>query len=202
MAKVYEAIDDRVKKWISAQKVFFVATAPLSGGHINCSPKDGYSIRVLDPKTLVYLDLIGSGIETIAHLRENGRIIVMMCAFEGAPMIMRFHGRGEIIEKDHPEFERFKPMFNAEIGIRSFVVIYLDRISDSCGFGVPVLEFKYHRKQLRTHCERNGEEKLNEYMLSHNHHSIDGLPGVAPKEAIMDATPRISMVTTNSKNGL
>jgi hypothetical protein len=103
MGKSYEIIDERIKKWISAQKVFFVATAPLSTeGHVNCSPKDGYSIRVLDGKTLIILDLIGSGVETIAHLRENGRIIVMMCAFEGAPMIMRFHGRGEIIERTIP----------------------------------------------------------------------------------------------------
>src|ERR1700752_2193475 len=118
MGKVYEVIDERIQEWIVAQKVFFVATAPLSGeGHINCSPKDGYSIRVLDGKTLVYLDLIGSGVETIAHVRENGRIIVMMCAFEKAPLIMRFHGRGEIIEKDHLDFERLSPLFNAEIGI-------------------------------------------------------------------------------------
>jgi Pyridoxamine 5'-phosphate oxidase len=179
MGKVYEAIDDRIKKWIGAQKVFFVSTAPLSGGRINCSPKDGYSIRVLDPKTLVYLDLIGSGVETIAHLKENGRIVIMMCAFEGAPMIMRFHGTGQVIEKDHSDFALYKSMFVSEIGIRSFIVIHLNRISDSCGFGVPVLEFKHHRKQLRTHCERNGEEKLNDYMLSHNLQSIDGLPGVA-----------------------
>src|ERR1700747_1238309 len=132
MGKVYEVIDKRIQEWIVAQKVFFVATAPLSReGHINCSPKDGYSIRVLDEKTLVYLDLIGSGVETIAHVRENGRIIVMMCAFEGAPMIMRFHGRGEIIEKDHSDFERFKTLFVSEVGIRSFILIHLDRISDS-----------------------------------------------------------------------
>ena len=140
MGKVYQEIDERIRKWIGAQPVFFVATAPLDPqGHINCSPKDGYSIRVLDSKTLVYLDLIGSGVETIAHLRENARIIVMMCAFERAPLIMRFHGRGEIIEKDHAEFEGLIPLFDPEIGIRSFIKIHLDRISDSCGFGVPVM---------------------------------------------------------------
>jgi hypothetical protein len=181
MGKIYEVIDERIKKWISDQKVFFVATAPLTGGHINCSPKDGYSIRVLDSKTLVYLDLIGSGVETIAHLLENGRIVIMMCAFERAPMIMRFHGRGEVVEPHHPDFERFKPMFVSEIGIRSFIVIHLDRISDSCGFGVPVMEFKNHRKQLRTYCERNGEEKLNDYKMSHNANSIDGISGVTTR---------------------
>jgi len=146
-------------------KVFFVATGPLSGdGHINCSPKDGYSIRVLDRKTLVYLDLIGSGVETIAHVRENGRIIVMMCAFEGAPKIMRFHGRGEVIEKDNSQFEHLKTLFGSEVGIRSFILIHLDRISDSCGFGVPVLEFKDYRKHLRAYNERIGEEKLADYL--------------------------------------
>ena len=179
VGKVYQEIDERIRKWIDAQPVFFVATAPLDPqGHINCSPKDGYSIRVLDSKTLVYLDLIGSGVETIAHLRENARIIVMMCAFERAPLIMRFHGRGEIIEKDHPDFERLIPLFDPEIGIRSFIKIHLDRISDSCGFGVPVMEFKHHRKQLRTFNERNGEEKLADYKRQHNSQSIDGLPGV------------------------
>ena len=179
MGKVYQEIDERIRKWIDAQPVFFVATAPLDPqGHINCSPKDGYSIRVLDSKTLVYLDLIGSGVETIAHLRENARIIVMMCAFERAPLIMRFHGRGEIIEKDHADFERLIPLFDPEIGIRSFIKIHLDRISDSCGFGVPVMEFKHHRKQLRTFNERNGEEKLADYKIQHNSQSIDGLPGV------------------------
>jgi len=179
MGKVYQEIDERIRKWIDAQPVFFVATAPLDPqGHINCSPKDGYSIRVLDSKTLVYLDLIGSGVETIAHIRENARIIVMMCAFERAPLIMRFHGRGEIIEKDHADFERLIPLFDPEIGIRSFIKIPLDRISDSCGFGVPVMEFKHHRKQLRTFNERNGEEKLADYKTQHNSQSIDGLPGV------------------------
>ena len=179
MGKVYQEIDERIKKWIGGQRVFFVATAPLDpNGRINCSPKDGYSIRVLDNKTLVYLDLIGSGVETIAHIRENSRIIVMMCAFEGAPMIMRFYGRGEIIEKDHSDFERLIPLFNSEVGVRSFIKIHLERISDSCGFGVPVMEFKHHRKQLRTFNERNGEEKLAEYKIQHNSLSIDGLPGV------------------------
>jgi hypothetical protein len=168
-----------IQRWIAEQKVFFVATAPLSeGGHINCSPKDGYSIRVCDEKTLVYLDLIGSGVETIAHLGENGRIVVMMCAFEGPPRIMRFHGRGEIIEKTDPDFDKLATLFNSEIGIRSFIRIHLDRISDSCGFGVPVMEFKHHRQQLRAHNERNGEDKLASYKMAHNVRSIDGLPGV------------------------
>src|SRR5215469_7993155 len=110
MGKVYEVIDERLREWIVAQKVFFVATAPLSGeGHINCSPKDGYSIRVLDGKTLVYLDLIGSGVETIAHLRENSRIIVLRGAFEEAPKIIRFNGGGEVIKRTIPSSNTSKP---------------------------------------------------------------------------------------------
>ena len=182
MGKTYEKIDASIRHWIGEQKVFFVATAPLSeGGHINCSPKDGYSIRVCDEKTLVYLDLIGSGVETIAHLRENGRIVVMMCAFDGPPRIMRFHGRGEIIEKPHPDFDKLATLFNSEIGTRSFVRIHLDRISDSCGFGVPVMEFQHYRQQLRAHNERNGEDKLANYKMAHNVGSIDGLPGVTSR---------------------
>jgi len=182
MGKTYEKIDDVIQRWIRKQEVFFVATAPLSeGGHINCSPKDGYSIRVYDEKTLVYIDLIGSGVETIAHLRENGRIVVMMCAFEGPPRILRFHGRGEIIEKIHPEFDKLATLFDAEIGIRSFIRIHLERISDSCGFGVPVMEFKYHRQHLRAHNDRNGEDKLANYKMAHNARSIDGLPGVTSR---------------------
>jgi hypothetical protein len=181
MGKIYQEIDERIRKWIEAQPVFFVSTAPLDPqGHINCSPKDGYSIRVLDSKTLVYLDLIGSGVETIAHIRENARIIVMMCAFERAPLIMRFHGRGEIIEKDHADFARLIPLFDTEIGIRSFIKIHLDRISDSCGFGVPVMEFKHHRKQLRTFNERNGEEKLADYKIQHNSQSSTDFKGFGP----------------------
>ncbi|HEY0792563.1 MAG TPA: pyridoxamine 5'-phosphate oxidase family protein [Chthoniobacterales bacterium] len=179
MAKKYELIDESIQRWIAKQKVFFVATAPLAeDGHVNCSPKDGGSIRVAGERRLVYLDLIGSGVETIAHLRENGRIVIMMCAFDGPPRIMRFHGRGEVIEKTHPDFKKLVPLFDPEVGIRSFIRIHLDRISDSCGFGVPEMEFKRDRKQLRAHNQRSGEDKLADYKIAHNLKSTDGLPGV------------------------
>ncbi len=182
MGKIYEVIDERIKRWIAAQPVFFVATAPVSAaGHINCSPKDGKSIRVLDGRTLVYVDLIGSGVETLAHLRENGRIIIMMCAFAGAPVIMRFHGIGEALETDHPDFEVLKALFDAKRGVRSFIRIRVDRISDSCGFGVPEMEFKSHRKLLNNFYERKGEAKLTEYKLEYNSKSIDGLEGIRTK---------------------
>jgi hypothetical protein len=179
MGKLYKVIDERIKKWIAAQPVFFVATAPLSAaGNINCSPKDGQSIRVLDGRTLAYLDLIGSGVETIAHLRENGRIIIMMCAFAGAPLIMRFHGIGEVLERDHPDFEALKALFDAKLGIRSFIRVQVHRIADSCGFGVPEMEFKSSRKQLESFYKRKGEAKLASYKVEYNSKSIDGLDGI------------------------
>ncbi len=112
MGKIYESIDEKLRAWLSAQKVFFVATAPLSrDGHMNCSPKDGESFRVLDERTVVYLDLTGSGVETMAHVKENERIVLMFCSFAGAPKIVRLHGRGEIIEPGQTEFETFSRDF-------------------------------------------------------------------------------------------
>ena len=179
MGKIYDRIDDKLARWLGAQKVFFVATAPLSGdGHINCSPKDGASFRVLDEQTVVYLDLTGSGVETIAHLKENGRIILMFCAMEGPPKIVRLHGRGETIESEHSDFESLRETFPATLGVRTFIRIRLTRISDSCGFGVPLYEFRAERSQLKEWAERKGEASLAAYRQEKNSHSIDGLPGV------------------------
>ena len=112
MGKIYDAIDEKLSAWLSAQKIFFVATAPLSQqGHVNCSPKDGGSFQVLDERTVVYLDLTGSGVETIAHVKENGRIVLLFCAFTGAPNIVRLHGRGEIIEPHHSDFTTLRVRF-------------------------------------------------------------------------------------------
>jgi len=112
MGKVYDAIDEKLSAWLSAQKIFFVATAPLSEqGHVNCSPKDSRSFQILDERTVVYLDLTGSGVETIAHVKENGRIVLMFCAFSGAPNIVRMHGRGEVIESHHRDFLTLKARF-------------------------------------------------------------------------------------------
>src|ERR1700726_3768618 len=114
MGKLYALIDEKLKDWLSAQKVFFVATAPLSReGHVNCSPKDAESFRVIDERTVVCLDLTGSGVETIAHVKENERIVLMFCAFTGSPKIIRLHGHGEIIESNHQEFEQLRSMFRS-----------------------------------------------------------------------------------------
>jgi pyridoxamine 5'-phosphate oxidase-like protein len=183
MGKTYESIDEKLKEWLLAQKVFFVATAPLSQeGHVNCSPKDGESFRTLDERTVVYLDLTGSGVETIAHVKENERIVLMFCAFTGAPKIVRLHGHGEIIEPKHPEFESIRAMFPLTVGVRSFIKVHLTRISDSCGYGVPLYEFRGHRTQLEAWAKHKGEESLVEYQMKYNSQSIDRLEGVALRD--------------------
>jgi Pyridoxamine 5'-phosphate oxidase len=180
MGKIYESIDEKLRAWLSAQKVFFVATAPLAReGHMNCSPKDGASFRVMDERTVVYLDLTGSGVETMAHVKENERIVLMFCAFAGAPKIVRLHGHGEIIEPKQAEFEPIRAMFPPTIGIRSFIKVHLTRISDSCGYGVPLFEFRGHRAQLENWAEQKGEESLIEYRQKYNSRSIDRLDGIA-----------------------
>ena len=184
MGKIYESIDEKLRDWLSAQRVFFVATAPLSReGHVNCSPKDGESFRIIDERTVAYLDLTGSGVETIAHLKENERIVLMFCAFAGAPKIVRLHGRGEVIESKHPEFEKLRAILRSTIGIRSFIKVHLTRISDSCGYGVPLYEFREQRSQLKAWAERKGEEAIKAYQLEVNSNSIDGLIGLRPPDS-------------------
>ncbi|MBV9873377.1 MAG: pyridoxamine 5'-phosphate oxidase family protein [Verrucomicrobia bacterium] len=179
MGKVYPTIDEKLASWLATQKIFFVATAPLSSdGHLNCSPKDGASFRILDEQTVVYLDLTGSGVETIAHLKENGRIVLMFCALDGPPKIVRLHGNGEPIEPGHPDFESMRARFKEVPGLRAFIRIRLTRISDSCGFGVPLYEFRGERSQLSEWAERKGEASLAAYRQTKNSCSIDGLAGV------------------------
>jgi hypothetical protein len=178
MGKIYATIDKKLGSWLSDQKIFFVATAPLSPtGHINCSPKDGASFRILNEDTVAYFDLTGSGVETIAHLKENGRIVLMFCAMEGPPKIVRLHGHGEPIEPKHPDYESLRALFQDLPGLRAFIRIRLTRISDSCGFGVPLYEFRGERSQLKEWVKRKGEPSLAAYRQEKNSHSIDGLPG-------------------------
>jgi Pyridoxamine 5'-phosphate oxidase len=180
MGKVYESIDESLERWIGDQKVFFVATAPLSGdGHINCSPKDGASLRVHDGQTVIYQDFTGSGAETIAHVRENGRIILMLCAFDGSPKIVRLHGLGEVIDAGHPDFGSIAASFPHSAATRCFIRIRLTRISDSCGFGVPFYDFRGFRPQLQAWAEKRGPEWLEDYQRKNNARSIDGLPAMA-----------------------
>jgi hypothetical protein len=179
MGKRYDAIDEKLSAFLSAQKLFFVATAPLAAdGHINLSPKGLDSLRLLGPRSVAWLDLTGSGVETIAHLKENGRIVLLFCAFEGPPKIVRLHGRGEVLEPGAPEFDQLRPLFPPAEAVRSIIRIEVERISDSCGYGVPLYEFQADRPQLAEWARKKGPEGVLRYREEKNARSIDGLPGV------------------------
>jgi len=181
MAKVFPAIDPALQAWIAKQHLFFVATAPLaSDGLVNCSPKGLDCLRVLDAHTVAYLDLTGSGIETIAHLRENGRIVLMFCSFEKAPRIVRFHGVGRVHLTGTPEFDALLGHFIALAGMRSIIVVDVKRIADSCGFGVPRYAFEGERTTLTDLWTQRGETETCEYQRDQNALSLDGLPGLSP----------------------
>jgi len=180
MGKEYTEIDERLQKWISRQKVFFVATAPNSPeGLMNCSPKGLDSLRVLGPHEIAYVDTGGSGIETVAHLKENGRIILMLCAFDGPPKIFRFYGQGTSLEPHEPGFNEVLAKFAAMPTARNIIRIKVERIIDSCGYGVPLYEFKQHRDSLPNYFANQSEEDLLEYRRNRNSKSLDGLPGLS-----------------------
>ena len=178
MGKRYDAIDDRLTTFIESQRLFFVATAPGEGGHVNCSPKGLDSFAILGPTEVAYLDLVGSGAETIAHLRDDGRITFLFCAFEGPPLLVRLQGRGEVVEPDDPRWAELAKHFPAHEGTRCIIRAQLDRISDSCGYGVPNYRYEGERDQLPKWADRKGPEGLRRYQLDHNRESIDGLPAL------------------------
>jgi Pyridoxamine 5'-phosphate oxidase len=179
MGRVLEAITDELAEFIAAQRVFFVATAPTDGGHVNVSPKGLDTFAVLDPNTVAYLDLTGSGVETVAHLRENGRITIMFCAFDGKPNILRLYGRGEVLPIGEPSADALLPRFGEYPGARSVICVQVDRVSTSCGYGVPLLSYEGERDQLLQFAERRGPDGLVEYRDEKNAVSIDGLPGLS-----------------------
>jgi hypothetical protein len=178
MGRVLDAITDELRTFLEAQPVFFVATAPVDGGRVNVSPKGLDSFRVLDPRTVAYLDLTGSGVETIAHLRENGRITLMFCAFDGNPNIVRLYGRGEVLPVGEPEADALLDRFPLIAGARSVIRVALDRVSTSCGYGVPLMHFEGPRSRLIEWAEARGPEGLVRYRSDKNAASIDGLPGL------------------------
>lgn len=178
MGKEFTEIDNSLREWIARQHVFFVATAPLSSdGMINCSPKGTDSFRVMGPKTIAYLDLTGSGVETIAHVKQNGRIVVMMCAFEGPPRIVRFHGAGRVHELGQPGFSGRIGNFTTQPGARAIIEINLNRISDSCGYSVPLYAYEGERDALVNWARGKGESGLCDYRAQKNQVSFEGLPG-------------------------
>jgi hypothetical protein len=179
MGEIYARLDDALRGFIERQHVFFVATAPSgTDGHVNCSPKGLDTLRVLGPTAIAYLDYVGSGAETIAHLRENGRIVLMFCAFEGPPKIVRLHGRGEVVEPADADFAPLIALFQPNGGVRSIIRVAIERIADSCGYGVPRLRFEDERTQLPAWAKRKGEQGLRDYQLTRNADSIDGLPAL------------------------
>lgn len=179
MGKQFEDITDDMKAWLAGQRLFFVATAPIAeDGLLNCSPKGMDSFRVLGPKEVGYLDLTGSGIETVAHLRENGRIVLMFCAFDGPPKIMRFHGTGTYHTAGSAGFREVAHHFPTLPGTRGIVRARLSRISTSCGFAVPRYEFVDERDTLLKWAESKGPEGVAAYHVTRNARSIDGLPGL------------------------
>jgi hypothetical protein len=195
MARTYEQIDDTMREWIARQPMFFVGSAPLAeDGHVNLSPKGpGGSLRVLGPTRVAYLDIVGSGAETIAHLRENGRIVVMFCAFEGPPRIVRLHGRGEVVLPGDP---RYEPLL-AEAAFeettvpearRAIVLVEVARIASSCGYGVPLMAYAGERPHMdaskRKRLRTGGPDAIVRYQQENNRESIDGLPAVPALETI------------------
>jgi hypothetical protein len=178
VGRQFDVIDDRLAAWVRDQHVFFVSTAPSEGGHVNCSPKGLDSLAVVGPTTLAYVDLTGSGVETIAHLRDNGRICIMLCAFQGPPRIVRFQGTGEVLEPSDPAFADLAGRFPSHPGVRAIIRVECERIADSCGHGVPLMTFEADRDVMPRWATRKGPAGIATYQAQRNAVSIDGLPGL------------------------
>ena len=179
MGRTYDNIDQDLRTWIEGQRMFFVATAPVSAsGHVNVSPKGLDTLRVLNSHAIAYLDHVASGVETIAHVRENGRIVVMLCAFEGPPRIVRLHGQGSVFEPQDPRYAELRGMFPPDPPGRAIIHVAVARVSDSCGFGVPIYRYEGQRSQLAVWAQRKGADGLAEYQRERNRFSIDGLPTI------------------------
>jgi hypothetical protein len=179
MGTIYQELDDGLRDFISAQHIYFVASSPLSEtGHVNVSPKGLDSLRILGPREIAYLDLTGSGIETVAHVRENGRLTLMFCAFQGRPRIVRLQGHARIIEPRDAEWDQLAVNFPRYTGCRSIVLLDVERIADSCGYGVPLYDYAGERTQLVAWADRKGADGLTDYKSQKNRQSIDGLPGL------------------------
>jgi hypothetical protein len=187
VGRIYEHIDEALSRWIAAQPMFFVGSAPLDGdGHVNVSPKGPIgTLRVLGPTEVAYLDVVGSGAETAAHLHENGRIVIMLCAFSGAPRILRLHGRGQVVWAEDPAFAALLEQMDFDepevaASRRAIVRVEVTRVADSCGFGVPLMDVVAERpnatKWAKGKLAKGGPGAIDDYKTTKNQHSIDGLP--------------------------
>jgi hypothetical protein len=182
MSATYDQLDEKLIGFIRRQKLFFVATAPLSAeGSVNLSPKGYDSLAILGPRTVAYVDLGGSGIETHAHLRENGRITLMFCAFDGPANILRLYGRGESVTFDDPGFAEAMQAFPGFERARGVITVHIERIADSCGWGVPLFDYRGERDQLRRWVEAKPFEEWARHRRKANAVSLDGLPGLSPR---------------------
>lgn len=181
MAKTHPGIDERLRAFIEAQRMFFVASAPLEAdGHVNLSPKGLDTFRILGPHRVAYLDLTGSGNETAAHLDQNGRITVMFCAFEGPPDIVRLYGRGRAVLPGDAGWEELRAAFPDLPGTRQVIDVEVTRVQSSCGFAVPRYTPAGDRDQLTRWAISKGEDGVADYQVAHNAASIDGLPARLP----------------------
>lgn len=179
MGKVFDGIDETLAAWIAKQPMWFVATAPLAAeGRVNLSPRGHDSFSVLDSRRVAWVDYTGSGVETIAHLRENGRICIMFCSFDNRPRIVRLHGHGRVHLPGEPAYDEVVARHPEHPSTRAVVVVDVERVSDSCGYGVPVMEVVGERDLLRLGAEKRGPDGLAEYRAKHNATSIDGLAGL------------------------
>ena len=179
MGKTYDKLNDALKTFIGEQKMFFVGTAPLSGdGLVNISPKGLDSLRILDDLTVAYVDLTGSGIETVSHVKENGRLVMMFCSYGDRPYIVRLHGKGEILENGDAGFDGLRQQFPEYPYVRAIVKLNVERVSDSCGWGVPKYEYVGQRDTYMRYGEQRTDEQIHEGQLKKNMKSLDGLPGL------------------------
>ena len=178
MSKAIESITPELREWLRQQHLFFVATAPRNEhAHLNCSPKGGDSFRVIRDHEVAYIDFTGSGIETISHLQENGRIVIMFCAFSGPPKIVRLHGKGIVLYPGTPGFTTLAKHFPEHPGTRAIIHVHVSRISESCGFAVPRFEYIDNRDTLDKWAQQKEAPELAAYRAKKNQHSIDGIPG-------------------------
>ncbi|MFT6110475.1 MAG: hypothetical protein ACJA2W_003401 [Planctomycetota bacterium] len=180
MGKTFTSITDEMRAFVDQQHLFFVGTAPREGGHVNLSPKGLDSLIILSSTQVAYLDLTGSGAETIAHVRENGRLTMMFCAFEGLPNIVRFYGQARVVLPSDPDFAELQTNFPQHGAVRSIIVLDVDRTSTSCGYGVPMMNYVKDRPTLDQWAAARSSDEVRAYWEEKNAVSIDGLPAVDP----------------------
>lgn len=175
MGKQYSALNEKLRKFISAQRIFFVGTA-VAEGRVNISPKGMDSFRVYDDNRALWLNVTGSGNETSAHIQDNPRMTIMFCAFEGDPMILRLYGNARVIHHSDPEWSELISLFPPIPGARQIFDLSIDLVQASCGMGVPIFNYIEVRDQLNNWATKKGEAGIKQYWLDKNQKSIDGLP--------------------------